>query len=162
MSNALRLRRLHGIPGVWPSLNIQWFAGECVLPNNGQARHVHYDTSLCYYRTILSKYYLLISSPNICYWYIELKSVERIDVGVYGIHIGPGLFAYILIIYLYTRIPGHVQPVGRPCGTWIHYAMRDVKDMGQQMGYRSLEWNWPKEAMNRPIWASIVDGAKLF
>ena len=46
--------------------------------------------------------------------------------------------------------------------TWMHYAMRDVKDMGQQMGYRSLEWNWPKEAMNRPIWASIVDGAKLF
>ena len=40
--------------------------------------------------------------------------------------------------------------------------LRDVKDMGQQMGYRSLEWNWPKEAMNRPIWASIVDGAKLF
>ena len=37
-----------------------------------------------------------------------------------------------------TRIPGHVQPVGRPCGTWMHYAMRDVKDMGQQMGYRSL------------------------
>ena len=60
-----------------------------------------------------------------------------------------------------TRIPGHVQPVGRPCGTWM-YATRDVKDMGQQMGYRSLEWNWPKEAMNRPIWAVIVDGAKLF
>ena len=39
--------------------------------------------------------------------------------------------------------------------------LRDVKDMGQQMGYRSLEWNWPKEAMNRPIWAGIVDGAKL-
>ena len=56
-----------------------------------------------------------------------------------------------------TRIPGHVHPVGRPCGTWMHYAMRDVKDMGgQQMGYRSLEWNWPKEAMNRPIWAGIV------
>ena len=53
--------------------------------------------------------------------------------------------------------------VGRPCGTWMHYAiMRDVKDMGQQMGYRSLEWNWPKEAMNRPIRAGIVDGAKLF
>ena len=60
-----------------------------------------------------------------------------------------------------TRIPGHVQPVGRPCGTW-NYAMRDVKDMGQQMGYRSLEWNWPKEAMNRPIWAGILDGANLF
>ena len=44
----------------------------------------------------------------------------------------------------------------------MHYAMRDVKDMGQQMGYRSLEWNWLKEAMNRPIWAGIVDGAKLF
>ena len=68
--------------------------------------------------------------------------------------------------YVFTsfamRIPGHVQPVGRPCGTWMHYAMRDVNDMGQQMGYRSLEWNWPKEAMNVPIWASIVDGAKLF
>ena len=60
------------------------------------------------------------------------------------------------------RIPGHVQPVGLPCGTWMHYALRDVKDMGQQMGYRSLEWNWPKEAMNRPIWAGIIDGAKLF
>ena len=22
---------------------------------------------------------------------------------------------------------------------WMHYAMRDVKDMGQQMGYRSLD-----------------------
>ena len=33
---------------------------------------------------------------------------------------------------------------------------------GQQMGYRSLEWNWPKEAMNKPIWVGIVDGAKLF
>ena len=55
-----------------------------------------------------------------------------------------------------------MQPVGRPCGTWMHYTMRDVKDMGQQMGYRSLEWNWPKEAMNIPIWAGIVDGAKLF
>ena len=40
--------------------------------------------------------------------------------------------------------------------------MRDVKDMGQQMGYRSLEWNWPKEAKNTPIWAGIVDGAQLF
>ena len=38
-----------------------------------------------------------------------------------------------------TRIPGHAQPVGHPCGTWMHNAMRDVKDMGQQMGYRSLE-----------------------
>ena len=33
----------------------------------------------------------------------------------------------------------------------MHYAMRDVKDMGQQMGYRSLEWNWPKETTNSPI-----------
>ena len=44
----------------------------------------------------------------------------------------------------------------------MHCAMRDVKNMGQQMGYRSLEWNWLKEAMNIPIWAGIVDGAKLF
>ena len=33
--------------------------------------------------------------------------------------------------------------------------MRDVKD-------HSLEWSWPKEAMNRPIRAGIVDGTKLF
>ena len=33
--------------------------------------------------------------------------------------------------------------------------MRDVKDTGQQMGYRSLEWNWPKEATNRPIGAGL-------
>ena len=58
---------------------------------------------------------------------------------------------YSQATFLATRIPGHVQPVGRPCGTWMHYAMRDVKDMGQQMGYLSLEWNWPKEAMNIPI-----------
>ena len=25
-----------------------------------------------------------------------------------------------------TRVPGHVQPIGRPCGTWMHYAMRYV------------------------------------
>ena len=38
----------------------------------------------------------------------------------------------------------------------MRYAMRDVKDMGLQMGYHSLEWNLPKEAMNLPIWAGIV------
>ena len=38
--------------------------------------------------------------------------------------------------------------------------MRDVKDIGQQMGYHSLEWNWPKEAMIRPIRPGVVDGAK--
>ena len=48
-----------------------------------------------------------------------------------------------------TRVSGLLLLDGlqRPCGSWMHYAMRDVKDMGQQMGYRSLEWNWPKEAM---------------
>ena len=59
-----------------------------------------------------------------------------------------------------TRIPGHVQPVGQPCGTRVQYAMRHVKDMGQHMGYCSLEWKWPKEAMNIPMRAGIVDGAK--
>ena len=54
-----------------------------------------------------------------------------------------------------TRVPGHIQHVGRPSGTWMHYAMRDVKDMGQHMGYHSLEWNWLKEAMNRPIGAGF-------
>ena len=58
--------------------------------------------------------------------------------------------------------PGHVQPVGRPRGTWMHSAKRDVKDVGQQMGYRSLEWNWPKEAMDRSTWAGIVYGAKVY
>ena len=24
---------------------------------------------------------------------------------------------------------GHVQPIGRPCCTWMHSAMRDVKSM---------------------------------
>ena len=43
----------------------------------------------------------------------------------------------------------------------MNSAMRDVKDMGQQMGYHSLEWNWPKEAMNIPIGAGIVDGATI-
>ena len=65
-------------------------------------------------------------------------------------------------LFFATRIPEHVQPVGRLCGTWMHYAMRDVKDMRQQMGCRSLEWNWPKEAMNIPIGAGIDDGSKLF
>ena len=39
-----------------------------------------------------------------------------------------------------------------------------LKGMGQQMGYRyrSLEWNGPKEAMNIPIGAGILDGAKMF
>ena len=43
----------------------------------------------------------------------------------------------------------------------MYKVVRDVW-MGQQKGERSLEWNWPKEAMNRPIGAGIVDGAKLF
>ena len=43
-----------------------------------------------------------------------------------------------------------------------YYATRDVRDMEQQVGYRSLEWNWPKEAMNMTIGVGIVDGAKVF
>ena len=30
------------------------------------------------------------------------------------------------------------------------------------MGNRSLEWNWAKEALNIPILAETVDGAKMF
>ena len=61
-----------------------------------------------------------------------------------------------------TRVPGHMQPIGRPRGTWMHYAMRGAKHMGQQLGHRGLEWNWPKEATNRPIGAGIVGEAELF
>ena len=43
----------------------------------------------------------------------------------------------------------------------MHYAIWDVKDMGQQMGYRSLEWNWPKEAMNTYLGSNSC-GDKLF
>ena len=29
-----------------------------------------------------------------------------------------------------SRVPGHLQPVGQPFGTWMHNAMRGVKDKG--------------------------------
>ena len=32
------------------------------------------------------------------------------------------------------RVPVHVQPIGRPCGTWMHDAMRDVKDIQMSHG----------------------------
>ena len=44
----------------------------------------------------------------------------------------------------------------------MYYAMRGVKDIGEQMGDRRPEWSWPKEAMNKPIWSGIVAGAKMF
>ena len=53
-----------------------------------------------------------------------------------------------------TRLPG--QPAGRPCGTWMYGG---CEGHGTANG---LEWNWPKEAMNIPIWAGTIDGAKLF
>ena len=37
---------------------------------------------------------------------------------------------------------------------------KKVKDAGQQMGYRSLEWNSVK-ATSRPIWARVVAGANM-
>ena len=43
--------------------------------------------------------------------------------------------------------------VGRQLGT-PGRAARDGTDR-HHPGRRSLEWNWPKEAMNRPIWAGI-------
>ena len=39
------------------------------------------------------------------------------------------------------RIPGLVQPVGQPCGTWMYDAMKVVKDMGQQWVIAATEWN---------------------
>ena len=44
-------------------------------------------------------------------------------------------------LILAMRMPGHVQPVGRPGGTWMYNAMKDVKDMGQprvELDERSL------------------------
>ena len=55
-------------------------------------------------------------------------------------------------------VPRHVQPVGRSValGCIMHLCYEGCEDMGQHMGYRSLEWNWPTEAMNRPIGAGVV------
>ena len=60
-----------------------------------------------------------------------------------------------------TRIPGHVQPVGRPCGTWMHYAMRDVKD-GSANGLPQPRMELAERSHEQTYWAGIVDGAKLF
>ena len=51
-----------------------------------------------------------------------------------------------------------MQPVGRSValGCIMHLCYEGCEDMGQHMGYRSLEWNWPTEAMNRPIGAGVV------
>ena len=108
---------------------------------------------LIYYYRYVSCFTVSQTPAEVCLWPGSRLGLSRC--------LGPGECLYSFIHYRYVN-NGHVQPVGRPCGTWMHYAMRDVKDMGQQMGYRSLEWNWLKEAMNRPIWAGIVDGAKLF
>ena len=50
-----------------------------------------------------------------------------------------------IVFLLQGCMPQHVQSA---CGTWIYCLMRDVNDMGQQMGYHSLEWNRLKEAMD--------------
>ena len=64
----------------------------------------------------------------------------------------------VMINCFATRVPGHM-PVGCPCGTWMHYAMRDVKDVGQQIGLPQPKWNRLKEAMNLPFGPRFVDGA---
>ena len=64
--------------------------------------------------------------------------------------------------FLLQGYPGMCSLLGGLVALGMHYAMRAVMDMGQQTDYSSLEWNWPKEAMNRPIGAGLVDGAKLF
>ena len=65
--------------------------------------------------------------------------------------------------FLLLGYPGMCNLLDGLVALGMHCGMKDMmKDMGQQMGYRSLEWNWPKEAINIPIGAGIVDGAKLF
>ena len=59
---------------------------------------------------------------------------------------------FFVFILLFCTVGGIlVGGRGHTLVGWMHYAMRDVKEMGQHMGYRSQEWNWPKEAMNIPI-----------
>ena len=67
-------------------------------------------------------------------------------------------------LFFATRIPGHVQPVGRPCGTWMHYegCYEGCEEHGSANGLPQPRMDLAERAMNRPIWAGIVDGAKLF
>ena len=70
-------------------------------------------------------------------------------------------------LLLVTRVPGHVQPVGWPCGAWMYCGFMALcyggcEEYGAANGYHSLEWNWPKDAMNRPMGAGLVAGAKVF
>ena len=44
------------------------------------------------------------------------------------------------------------------CSEW-HFIITGILIL--IMGYHSLEWNWPKEAMSIPIGAGIVNEAKL-
>ena len=60
-----------------------------------------------------------------------------------------------------TRIPGHVQPVGRPCGTVDTLCYEGCEGHGSANGLPQPRMELAK-TMNRPIWASIVDGVKLF
>ena len=47
-------------------------------------------------------------------------------------------------------------------GTWMHYAMRDVKDMHGTTNGKWVTVAYNGKAMNRPMWAGIVDRAKLW
>ena len=69
-----------------------------------------------------------------------------------------------------TRVPGHVQPVGRPCGTKVlgcimtYEVVRDVscEGHGTANGSPQPRMELAEKAMNIPIGAGFVDGAKLF
>ena len=66
------------------------------------------------------------SSPGLvtyCYLYCLLFSIITILSAILSVVV----VIVIIGVLFATRIPGHVQPIGWPCGTWMHYAMRDVK-----------------------------------
>ena len=61
-----------------------------------------------------------------------------------------------------TRIPGHVQPVGWPCGTWMHYAMWDEGCEGHETANGLLQprMELDESSHEHTYWG--IDGAKLY
>ena len=54
----------------------------------------------------------------------------------------------VIQLFFAAGAPGHVQPIGRPCSTWLYYAMKDVSDVGVKLGQnnRILDCDWPVSA----------------
>ena len=59
-----------------------------------------------------------------------------------------------------TRIPEHVQPVGRPCDTWMHYAIEGCEGHGSANGLPQPRMELAERSHEHLV--SIAYGAKLF